>query len=86
MAGYKSKTEVDLAWLDNRDQVKLDIRKVARRLENEVFGQLDREFEQALARGEILELRPPESEIARLLRDQALRLEAEINHGQADES
>ena len=79
MAGYKSKSEVDLAWFDNRDQVKLDIRKCVRRLENEVFEQLDKEFTEALKRGELLELRPPQSEIARLLRHQAERLELESN-------
>ena len=83
MAGYKRKDEIDLAWLDNRDQVKLDIRKITRRLENEVFDQLAAEFVAAINRGEILELRPGEAHIAALLKMQADRLSLESSHDAA---
>jgi hypothetical protein len=74
MAGYKLKDETDLAWLDNRDQVKLDVRKVVRRLENALLDELSRDFTAAIARGELLELRPGEAQIAALLKKQADRL------------
>ena len=77
MAGYRKKDDVDLAWLDNRDQVKLDIRKVTRRLENEVLDALAEEFNEGIARGELLELRPGEAHIAAVLKQQAARLALE---------
>lgn len=83
MAGYKLKDETDLAWLDNRDQVKLDVRKVVRRLENALLDELAREFTSAINRGELLELRPGEAAIARLLKKQADRLALEAGDEEA---
>ncbi len=75
--GYALKDEVMLAWLDNRDQVKLDIRKVVRRVENQLLNEVQIQFTEASNRGEILNLRPGEAEIARLLKRQADRLALE---------
>jgi hypothetical protein len=83
MAGYKLKDETDLAWLDNRDQVKLDVRKVVRRLENALLDELAREFTAAINRGEILELRPGEAQIAALLKKQADRLSIEAGNAES---
>ncbi len=74
---YVLKDEVTLAWFDNRDQIKLDIRKVVRRLENQLLDEVSRQFTEASNRGEILNLRPGEAEIARLLKGQADRLALE---------
>ena len=84
MAGYKKKDAVDLAWLDNRDQVKLDIRKLTRRLEDEVLASLSAEFTAGIARGELIEIRPGEEEIARLLSKQAERLVLTVSAGGED--
>lgn len=70
---YKQKNEAELAWLDNRDQVKLDIRKLARRLENVAMAAVYERYIEALNKGEILELRPAVEELQKILLDTAQR-------------
>lgn len=65
---------VEHAWRDNRDQVKLDIRKVTRRLEDAVLEKLATDFDAALARGELIELRPGEVALTQLVKRFALEL------------
>jgi hypothetical protein len=84
MAGYKRLPETELAWRDNRDQVKLDIRKITRRLENEVLDELDEAFNAGISRGEILELRPGDAAIANLLKEKANQLALEKAEPNAD--
>jgi hypothetical protein len=64
---HKHKNEAELAWLDNRDQVKLDIRKLARRVENEVMAVVYQRYVDALNKGEILELRPAADELRKIM-------------------
>ena len=69
------KDEVRLAWLDNRDQIKLDLRKLMRRVENEVLNELDSQFVSAINSGKILELRPGEESLRKLIVNQAKALD-----------
>ena len=64
---HKHKNEAELAWLDNRDQVKLDIRKLTRRLENAVMTEVYEQYIDALNQGKILELRPAETELRNIM-------------------
>jgi hypothetical protein len=65
------KDEVRLAWLDNRDQVNLDLRKVMRRVQNEVLKELEDQFLEGIRAGEILELRPATHTLLTLMSDKA---------------
>lgn len=53
---YNKKDEHQLAWLDNKDSAKLEIKKIARRLENAVFDELAVEFDQAVLEGRVLDI------------------------------
>jgi hypothetical protein len=75
LKGYHPyKDEEKLAWLDNRDQVKLDLKKLMRRIENEVMLALETRFLEGLDRGELLELRPGQETLKTLIVDQAKAL------------
>lgn len=71
---YKKKDAVRLAWEDNRDQVKVDLRKVLRRLENEVMDVMDRNFSKALSEGRLLQLRPGAKAIVDIVKREAAAL------------
>jgi hypothetical protein len=75
--GYHlSKDEVRLAWLDNRDQVKLDLRKIFRRVENDVLTELENQFLVALNKGKIMELQPAQETLRKLIVRHAKAIEA----------
>lgn len=74
MSYHVHKDDVKLAWLDNRDQVKLDLRKIMRRIENEVLTELEDQFLEGLEEGKVLELRPGETTLKNLTRKHSLAL------------
>lgn len=86
MARYSRKDEVDLAWDDNRDQLRLDIRKITRRMENEALAELAAQFDAGIKRGEILELRRGDEALARLLMSHAERIAIEAGFEDAEET
>jgi hypothetical protein len=76
MAGYKHKGQVELAWLENRDRLNLELRNIVRRLQDEVLKQASLDFDAALQRGEILELTVTRDEVLRMLSRSVLALGA----------
>jgi hypothetical protein len=66
--------EIKLAWSDLRAGVKHEIKKIARRLENDAMTELAEQFEAGIERGEILELRLGVEDMAHLLKAQAERI------------
>ena len=77
MSGYREISEVDLAWRDNKEVVTLQARQILRRVLNRALVQLDREFQDGLREGKILELNPTKEELKELLLTNAkLELEA----------
>lgn len=67
MAGHKHKTAAELAWLESRDQARLVIRSIMRRVENEVFAELDQQFKSELAHGKLARLRLNRTNAAALI-------------------
>jgi len=67
LSGYKEISEVDLAWRENREQITLDARQILRRVLNRALVQLDREFQDGLKEGHILELNPNKDSLRKLL-------------------
>lgn len=67
MAGYKELSEVELAWRENRENITLQGRQLLRRVLNKALLELDRQFVEALNRGEILEINPGQEELKALL-------------------
>lgn len=65
--GYKELTEVELAWRDNRENITLQGKQILRRVLNQALLELDRQFIEALNRGEILEINPGKDELRALL-------------------
>lgn len=74
MGYHVYKDEVRLAWMDNRDQVKLDLRKLLRRVENEVLKKLEDQFVAGIQTGELLQIRPPVEALTELVADAAKQL------------
>lgn len=77
MSYHVHKDDIKLAWLDNRDQVKLDLRKIMRRIENEVLTELEDQFLTGLEDGKVLELRPGEDSLRGLVKRHALAVTGE---------
>lgn len=65
--GYRQISEADLAWRENRENVNLQGRQILRRVLNIALAELDRQFIEALERGEILEINPGQEELKELL-------------------
>ncbi len=65
--GYREISEVDLAWRENRENITLQGRQILRRVLNEALAELDRQFVEALERGEVLEINPGQDELRELL-------------------
>lgn len=70
MARYRSRTDIDHAWEDNRDQAKLVLRRVMRRLENAVLGDLAQRFDKAVAEGRLERFELDAGAIQRVLKQQ----------------
>lgn len=71
---YKRKTEIDHAWNDVRDQIRLNIRKVVRRLEDRVLAEADQKFTAAVAAGRIDQLEVSDDAARKLIKQAALEL------------
>lgn len=69
--GYKGIEEAELAWRENRENITLQGRQILRRVLNEALQELDRQFMEALNRGEILEINPGQQELRQLLFESA---------------
>lgn len=54
--GYKSKSDIELTWVENREQLTLQGRQLLRRVMDKALVELDKEFISALNRGEVLSL------------------------------
>ena len=67
MSGYTKKDEVTLAWLDNREKIQLQGRQLLRRVLNEALTELDKQFNEALENGDVLELDASKEELKALL-------------------
>lgn len=67
MSGYREISEVDLAWRENREYVTLQARQLLRRVMNRALVELDREFQDGLRDGKVLELNPSKGELKALL-------------------
>lgn len=79
--GYREVSEAELAWRDNRENITLQGRQLLRRVLNKALTELDRQFLDALERGEIIEINPGKDELAELLLKYAQR---ELNPGVSD--
>lgn len=66
MSYHIHKDEIQLAWLDNRDRVKNELKAITRRVENEVLRVLDDKFTEGINNGEVLEVRPGAEEMRKL--------------------
>jgi hypothetical protein len=65
--GYREISEVELCWRENRENIQLQARQILRRVLNKALLELDKEFMEALDRGEILEINPGQQELKELL-------------------
>lgn len=65
--GYKEISEVELTWRENRENISLQGRQILRRVLNKALFELDKQFLEALERGEILEINPGQNELKELL-------------------
>lgn len=65
--GYREISEVELVWRENRENINLQGRQILRRVLNDALTELDRQFTEALERGEILEINPGHQELKELL-------------------
>lgn len=65
--GYREISEVDLVWRENRENINLQGRQILRRVLNTALAELDRQFVEALERGEVLEINPGQEELKELL-------------------
>jgi len=71
--GYKEISDVELAWRDNRENITLQGRQLLRRVLNKALIELDKQFLDALNRGEILEINPGKEELKALLLSSATK-------------
>jgi hypothetical protein len=71
--GYKELTEAELVWKENRENISLQGRQILRRVLNTALVELDKQFLEALNRGEILEINPGQNELKSLLFASALK-------------
>lgn len=69
MSYHIHKDEIQLTWLDNRDTIKNEIKKIVRRVENELFRQLDDEYTAAVSAGEVIVVRPGSGELETLFKE-----------------
>jgi hypothetical protein len=74
LTGYTKKDETYLAWKENREKIELQGRQLLRRVLNSALAELDREFKDAIQRGEILSLDYDKAELRALLRGTADRV------------
>jgi len=81
--GYREITDVELAWRENRENITLQGRQLLRRVLNAALTQLDKQFIEALSRGEILEINPGQEELKALLLANA---QSELGVDNADKS
>lgn len=65
--GYREISEVDLVWRENRENINLQGRQILRRVLNTALAELDKQFVEALERGEVLEINPGQDELKELL-------------------
>jgi len=65
--GYREISEVELVWRENRENINLQGRQILRRVLNTALAELDKQFLEALERGEILEINPGQEELKELL-------------------
>jgi len=65
--GYKEATEAELVWRENRENITLQGRQILRRVLNKALVELDKQFLDALNKGEILEINPGQEELKALL-------------------
>ncbi len=65
--GYRQVSEAELVWRENRENITLQGRQILRRLLNDALAELDKQFVDALNRGEILEINPGQKELKELL-------------------
>ena len=65
--GYKEISDIELAWRENRENITLQGRQILRRVLNKALLELDKQFLEALNRGEILEINPGQEELKALL-------------------
>lgn len=71
--GYRQIDEAELAWRENRENITLQGRQILRRVLNTALAELDRQFMDALNRGEIMEINPEKQELNELLLQSAKR-------------
>ncbi len=69
--GYREINEAELTWRENRENISLQGRQILRRLLNTALVELDKQFMEALERGEILEINPGQQELKDLLFESA---------------
>ena len=65
--GYRELSEAELVWRENRENVTLQGRQLLRRVLNQALLELDRQFQDALNRGELIEISPGQEELKELL-------------------
>jgi hypothetical protein len=65
--GYREITEIEIVWRENRENINLQARQILRRVLNTALVELDKQFTEALERGEILEINPGQDELRELL-------------------
>jgi len=65
--GYRELSDVELSWRENRENINLQARQILRRVLNDALTELDKQFTEALERGEILEINPGQEQLRELL-------------------
>jgi hypothetical protein len=64
---YNGRTDIELAWVENKERIQLQGRQLLRRVLDKALTELDTQFTEALARGEVLELDPGKDDLRALL-------------------
>ena len=75
---YKRKTDIQLVWEDNRDQLLSQLRRLTRRLTNELLAEAAERFEKAVAEGRVAEFELPLPAAARMMRVKAIEVSGEV--------
>lgn len=74
MAYHVHWDEARLAWVDSRDQVTLEIKKIQRRVKNEVLRQLEEQFLESLGQNEVAEFDVDLAELRQMIANVAVSM------------
>lgn len=74
MSHYRSKTETQLIWEDNKKQLLVELDRSVRRVKNAILSAAHSEFQKAVSEGRVAEFELPRNTARRLLKTQVQAL------------